>query len=239
MGGMMVIQQQVECDACVGLGKTCGVDAMTSKQEVLHLNVYPGCPENSIFVFAGMSNDSLKAPTGDIIFKIVYKNSKTYKVIEDSIDLELRNPIKISLHDSLVGFSRTLTHPRGHNIKIISQSPIKPGRYCLVGHGIHLQHTSYDKTGDMYFTIDVNYPGHINESGEKLGDILGQARVPNGTISSSEFPELPNAKMAEAAISTPRPYNNITSFLKRQNENATAHMRKSGSGEGGGGCAQS
>jgi len=237
--GPMVMQQQAECDVCGGLGKVCGVNATTSKQEVLHLDVYPGCPENAVFVFPGMTNESLKSPTGDLIFKIVYTASKTYKVIENTIDLELRTPIKITLYDSLAGFSRTITHPLGYPITIHSSTTVKPGRYCVEGCGIHLKHTAYDKKGDIYFTLDVEYPTKMDMTQMDLKAILAQESVPVHTISNNEFVTDTTIVAIRAPISHPRPYHNIESFVKHQNEKATSHMRQSGGGGGAGGCTQS
>jgi DnaJ-class molecular chaperone len=234
--GPMVMQQQAECDVCGGRGKVCGVDAMTSKQEVLNLDVYPGCPENAVFVFPGMTNESLNAPTGDLILKIVYTTSKTYKVIENTIDLELRDPMKITLYDSLVGFSRTITHPLGHKITIQSSTPLKPGRYCVEGCGIHLKHTAYDKHGDIYFTLDVEYPTKIDTTQMGLNTILKQSSIPTHVIPNNEFVANTTIDAMRVSISNPRPYHNIESFVKHQNEKATDHMRKSSDS---GGCTQS
>ena len=229
----MVVQQQAECSNCAGVGTICSPDAMKSKQEVVNLNIYPGCPENIVFVFPNMTNDTIdNRPSGSLIFKVVYEPSDTFSVIDNTIDIELKKPIRTNLFESLTGFTRTITHPMGHEIKIISKSPIKPGRYCLDGQGIEIKHPSYSSKGDLYFDLDVEYPKSVNLDGDGgLSTILNQ--TPSVSSSNSDT-------QVECMVSPPRPKHDISSFVAHQNDNATKGMRYNNSAAmGNGGCNQS
>jgi len=228
VGGGMFMQQQAVCSDCEGKGQMVPPTASTPKPEIINLEIYPGCPENIVFVFPGMTDERIGTPPGNLIFKIKYVDDATYRVIDNTHDLELKEPMKINLHESLVGFTKTLIHPDGTEIHVCSRLPVKPGRYCLAGRGIAIKHKSYNKIGDMYVVLEVDYPTKLKGTDGNLATILGQSAV-----------KLTPAQCADGygiQLTHPRPANDISQFVLHQTTEATKSIHPGGGGGSGGGC---
>tara|TARA_Y100000389_G_scaffold205088_1_gene262947 strand:+ start:691 stop:1812 length:1122 start_codon:yes stop_codon:yes gene_type:complete len=171
-GPGMITQQQRPCGTCNATGFMGSTDAYSRKKEIIQINIEPGTPEGVFYFYQGMTNEEPGKQPGNLIFKLTYAKDDKFKVIQNTLDLEIN--IDINLYEALHGFNRTIMHPIGNNITISSSSPVKPGKYCIQNEGI----TFKNMKGSLYVNVNVEFPKNISNK-TNLQDILGQTSKPD------------------------------------------------------------
>jgi DnaJ-class molecular chaperone len=164
----MLSQQQRTCAKCRGTGYSGSGDCTKRVKETIQVNIDKGCPEGILFIYPGMTNEEPGQPPGNLIFKIAYKPHDIFKVIPNTLDMEVK--LNINLYEALSGFERTFLHPSGHTILLKSSKPLKPSRYCVTSQGISMKHMS----GNLYVNLEVEFPKSIHNNKTSLQEILGQ-----------------------------------------------------------------
>ena len=147
-------------------------------------------------VLEGEADQSPDQAPGDIIFFLVEIEHGTFK----RAGADLLCPLKVSLVESLCGFSRVVVkHLDGRGIQLSLSQPngkvLRPGQVLKVaGEGMPFKKS--DTKGDLYLVVDVEFPedGWLKDDKavSKLQSILPKTAIPAieaETVDEVEFDE--------------------------------------------------
>ena len=118
---------------------------------------------NHEFIYKNQGNQNIGEEIGDFIIKIKYKKHKIFKLENKNLILKK----KISLCDSLCGFSFFVKHPNGDEIEINSTKIINSKDKIIINN------KGLDETGDLIIKFYILFPKKIDEKQKnKLRKIL-------------------------------------------------------------------
>lgn len=168
VGPGLVTQETVPCNTCSGRGsfyadkdkcKKCKGQRTIKQRKLLELYIPRGSREGEKIVLAGEADqDPDDEEPGDIVFELVEEDHKTFS----RAGADLHAVLEVSLSEALTGFHRVvLTHLDGRGILLNVQQPagkvLRPDQILKVpGEGMPIKKS--DAKGDLYLTVNVNFP---------------------------------------------------------------------------------
>ncbi|GAO45814.1 DnaJ domain-containing protein [Saitoella complicata NRRL Y-17804] len=157
---------QVECDQCDGEGKKipeahacrkCKGKKVVDEKKILEIHVERGMRDGERIVLPGLADEQPGRETGDVIFKLRQKEHPDFA----RLGSDLRTTLKITLAESLCGFSRvvlTTLDGRGLRFTHPAGKVLRPGEVIIVkGEGMPRGRRSDDK-GDLFLEVEVEFP---------------------------------------------------------------------------------
>jgi DnaJ-class molecular chaperone len=157
--GILKIHQKIPCDLCRGIGIMKCLCNKTENKKIF-VNIPPG-------IFPGMSGELSEnghylgnGNYNKIKFKILYKEDNEIFIRENN---NLKLNLKLSLTESLCGFSKEFIHPKLGKFKIENSKILKPGDTIIKsGYGTPF-YNDMNKFGDFICVIDVSYPEELTQ----------------------------------------------------------------------------
>ncbi|KAF2748832.1 DnaJ-domain-containing protein [Sporormia fimetaria CBS 119925] len=165
--GMPAMVTTVPCGTCSGSGelfkdkercKKCKGKKVVESKNVLELYIPRGARRGERIVLAGEADQLPDQEPGDIIFTLEEAQHDVF----DRAGSDLKAELKISLVEALTGFNRVvLTHLDGRGIQLNVKQPngkvLRPGQVLRIpGEGMPIKRS--DARGDLYLTVDVEFP---------------------------------------------------------------------------------
>ncbi|UVC53999.1 molecular chaperone DnaJ [Theileria orientalis] len=166
----MFIQHQMRDETCLGRGKgwkpNCQEcpDGPTHKEHIdVTVSIEPGIRNKQNIIMEGRGQERPGVKRGDLVFVITEKQHEVYK--RDGNDLHCK--VEISLKESLTSFKRDID-VFGELKFIISHKGVTPPGHIfkVEGKGMPIHNT--DKHGNLYVTINVQFPKKLTPEQEKL-----------------------------------------------------------------------
>lgn len=168
VGPGLVTQETIPCSTCNGRGsfyadkdkcKKCKGQRTVKQKKILELYIPRGSREGEKIVLAGEADqDPDDDEPGDIIFELVEEPHKTF----NRAGADLHADLDISLSEALTGFNRVVVlHLDGRGIQLNVQQPqgkvLRPDQILkITGEGMPIKRS--DARGDLYLTVNVNFP---------------------------------------------------------------------------------
>jgi len=164
-----VQQVQVKDDKCVSRGKEwrnpCKAcpNGMTEEEEILlTVDVKAGMADGDVITFEQVADEQAGHTPGDLIFRVVQERHPSFARQGD----DLHTTMGISLLDSLVGFRHFIRHVDDHQVWVEKDSVAYCGEVIkVVGEGMPKK--SGKGRGDMYLTLNIEFPTHFTEQQKK------------------------------------------------------------------------
>lgn len=166
--GRFQMMQQTVCDECPNM-------KLGTQEKILEVEIERGMKEGSEQKFHGEGEPHIDGDPGDLKVKI---RTLPHPVFERRGD-DLFTNATISLADALTGFSITLKHLDGHQVKISREKITWPGaKVRKSGEGMPNYENNHAK-GALYITFDVDFPkGEISaEDKEAIRKILSKYKT--------------------------------------------------------------
>jgi DnaJ-class molecular chaperone len=117
-----------------------------------------GCPDGMMFRFLGQGDELPGHPVSDLVITIQYGQSDDYDVGTNSLDVS--RVLRITLLESLLGFTHSWTHPDGSTMRCSMGTMCPPGMYVIPHAGIHYEKESM--YGHLYVQVEVTFPAMID-----------------------------------------------------------------------------
>lgn len=212
VGPGMLTQETVECSACNGQGsvfnpkdkcKKCkGTRTVESKSQ-LEIYIPRGAKEGDTIVLEGEADHIPGAQEpGDLIFHLQQLPHPTFQ----RAGADLSAKIEVTLAEALTGFHRiVIKHLDGRGIEL--QHPQKEGQILRPGQVLRIRgegmpHKRSDTKGDLYLTVDMQFPpdGFLLSDpklSEQLRTLLPPPPPPLQFDESDEVDFEPNASMED------------------------------------------
>lgn len=165
LGPGMMQQMQSVCKDCGGEGevcrdedkcKTCVGKKVTNESKILEVHVDKGMRHGEKIVFRGEGDQVPGVEAGDIVIIVDQKPHETFE--RQGIDLYVNK--KISLTESLCGFTMVLKHLDGRQLVVKN----KPGEVIVPGslkgiknEGMPIHRNPFEK-GNLFIKFDVEFP---------------------------------------------------------------------------------
>jgi len=197
--GPMVQQIQSQCRECGGEGETwsakdrcqdCKGKKVGREKEILEVHIDKGMTNGQKIPFRGMADEEPGIEAGDVI--IILREAE-HDIFQRKGN-ELVMKMKISLNESLTGFTRSITTLDKREIAITAV----PGEFVqhegvkvAAGEGMPIYRNPFEK-GNLVITFEVEYPAaewfSIAENREALAKLLPpkQEQVPADKVESME-----------------------------------------------------
>lgn len=189
VGGGMMMQEQIECPACAGMGKVfkdkdkckkCKGKRTVPEKKGLELYIPRGAMDGERIVLEGEADQVPDQQPGDIVFTIAEEKHETF----ERNGHDLMADCDITLQEALCGFSRVvLKHLDGRGIRITHEQGkvLKPGEILRIpGEGMPIKRS--DAKGDLYLQVSIIFPkdGFLNtpDAFAKLTAILPKPEPP-------------------------------------------------------------
>ncbi len=165
LGRGMMTQEMVVCSACKGIGqvyrekdrcKKCHGTCINEEKKVLEVYIPRGAKEDDKIVLEGEADEQPNMETGNIVFVLEEKEHEHFT----RAGPDLTAPLKISLAETLTGFSRVvLKHLDGRGIQISHPAGklLRPGQVLKIP-GEGMPHKKGEGKGDLYLVVDVEFP---------------------------------------------------------------------------------
>ncbi len=162
---------QVRDDSCTARGKSwlpncknCPKGPTESEEIQLTVDIQPGMSDGETIKFDGVADEAPGHVPGDLIFVI--------RQIPDSLFTrrgnDLHMTIRISLLEALVGFRKSYVHVDGHEFFIDKQDVTYCSEIVVVkGEGMPIRGNK-SKRGDLYATLEINFPRHFSPKQKEL-----------------------------------------------------------------------
>ncbi len=186
VGPGMLTQEAVVCSTCGGTGevfnpkdkcKKCKGNRTVESKTQLDIYIPRGAKEGDTIVLEGEADHVLGAQEpGDLHFHLQQLPHPTFERAGADLSAEL----KITLAEALTGFHRVLVkHLDGRGIEL--QHPKQEGQILRPGQvlripGEGMPHKKSDTKGDLYLTVDIDFPpdGFLQDSNalEQLRNLL-------------------------------------------------------------------
>ena len=198
IGPGMMRRETVLCDHCAGAGKVfkekdrckkCKGKRTVQEKKALEIYIPRGSMQRENIVLDGEADQFPDQIPGDIIFTLVEEPHDVFTRVGHDLSAEL----KITLAESLAGFSRTvIKHLDGRGIHLDRPRGkiLRPGD-CLKIEGEGMPVKRGEEKGDLYLIVDVEFPedGWLKDdaSYESLIKLLPP---PNAPIEAEEVDEV-------------------------------------------------
>lgn len=172
VGPGLVSQFHVDCETCLGTGKTlrtkdrckkCAGERVEEETKILEFEIAPGLKSGELVVLAGESDQYPGKKTGDVILTFHCDAHETFTRKGD----DLYTKYRITLVEALSGFSSVIAqHLDGRAILISTPKGkvIRPGDFLrLSGEGMPVKNRSRwsftgKKAGDLFVEINIEFP---------------------------------------------------------------------------------
>lgn len=209
VGPGMLTQETVECSACTGQGsvfnpkdkcKKCKGQRTVESKSQLEIYIPRGAKEGDTIV---IENEADHVPgaqePGDLIFHLQQLPHSTFQ----RAGADLLAKLEITLAEALTGFRRAVVkHLDGRGIEL--QHPkqegqiLRPGQVLRIS-GEGMPHKRSDTKGDLYLSVDIQFPadGFLKDSQalEQLRTLLPPPAPPLEADEADEVDYEPNASM--------------------------------------------
>eukprot|EP00992_Anisonema_acinus_P015331 TRINITY_DN9709_c0_g1_i1.p1 TRINITY_DN9709_c0_g1~~TRINITY_DN9709_c0_g1_i1.p1 ORF type:complete len:341 (+),score=96.69 TRINITY_DN9709_c0_g1_i1:50-1072(+) len=152
-----VMQQQVppNCDHQCGGGSKQVIKDHSQQLEVM---IEQGIPEGHKIVYDMEADEWPDRLPGDVIFKVVSAPHPMFSRKRD----DLRMTMEISLLESLVGFSKEITHLDGHIVEVKRSDVTQHGhKMSIKGEGMP-RHNVPSEKGNLIITFEVKFPTTVS-----------------------------------------------------------------------------
>ena len=171
LGPGMYSQSEVHCPDCNGSGKIiekknlckeCNGKKILTKNEKVEVMIPIGTPDDDKIVIKGKGNEHFEASPGDLIIVVKIKEHPIFRRIKNDLHIEK----KISLLESLIGFSFNLEHLNDQLITIDcpSSTPVSH-KQTLKVNNLGMPHKNSPMSmGDLYISFQVELPKTLSES---------------------------------------------------------------------------
>lgn len=155
----------MECETCDGKGKfyrdkdrckKCHGKCVQEEKKVLELYIPRGAKEGDRIVLEGEADEKPGEITGSIVFVLEEKEHEIFS----RAGADLTAPLKVTLAESLTGFTRViLKHLDGRGIQITHSRGklLRPGQVLKVA-GEGMPRKKSDARGDLFLVVDVEFP---------------------------------------------------------------------------------
>lgn len=165
-----VQQVQVADASCVARGKSWKNNCkncpkgMTETEDIqLTLDITPGMKHGDVIKFEQIADEAPGHTSGDLIFKIQQVHDEYFTRDGDNLSMGMR----ISLLESLVGFSKKFVHLDGHEVEVKKDDVT----YCteeviIKGEGMPIK--GKKKRGDLKITLYIDFPTKFTDKQKKL-----------------------------------------------------------------------
>ncbi|TDL25612.1 DnaJ-domain-containing protein [Rickenella mellea] len=166
LGGNQFGTSKTACMECEGSGmklrdkdrcKKCKGRKTVQEKKRQEIFIEKGMTDRQRIVLTGEGDQEPDMPTGDVVFVLKAQHHESFERSGN----DLLTTVKITLSESLLGFSRVLiTHLDGRGIRVTSPSNriIKPqDTMILRGEGMP-QYKHPDQKGNLYIVFDVEFP---------------------------------------------------------------------------------
>eukprot|EP00271_Cylindrocystis_brebissonii_P013142 TRINITY_DN32752_c0_g1_i1.p1 TRINITY_DN32752_c0_g1~~TRINITY_DN32752_c0_g1_i1.p1 ORF type:complete len:351 (+),score=66.29 TRINITY_DN32752_c0_g1_i1:317-1369(+) len=125
----------------------------------LTVEVEKGMRDGQEIVFYEEGEPVMEGDPGDLKFVIKTLPHKVFR--REGNDLHAS--VTISLVDSLVGFTKTITHLDGHQVSLGTQGVTKPGEVrTYKGEGMPIHETT--KAGSLHVTFSIDFPKSLTQA---------------------------------------------------------------------------
>lgn len=155
-----VQQFQTTCNHCHGTGKVygkkchvCGGKKVEPGETTISVTINKGMRDGEEIRFEGFGDERPDFETGDVVFKIhTIPDSRFTRQWND-----LQTTLHITLKESLIGFSKTITHVDGHEVKVERKGVTPYGDVIVIkNEGMPIRQR--DTYGNMKINIVVDFP---------------------------------------------------------------------------------
>jgi DnaJ-related protein SCJ1 len=166
LGPGFMQQVQQPCDVCGGKGKiikskckTCSGKKVVKGTKKLDVMVEMGMPDGHRIEFENAADEHPDHAAGHIVFTV---NTLAHpRFVRKGNDLHYTQ--SISLLESLVGFTHSITHLDGHTVPITSTKVTQHGDVQRISkEGMPIHNRSSDK-GDLFVTYEVVFPKTLTQ----------------------------------------------------------------------------
>lgn len=153
-----VLQRQMDnnCAECQDRFK------VIQKESAIVVDIEPGMKDGQKIVFYGEGDASAAKRAGDLIFAIHTAPHGTFERLKNRVDLKTR--MVLSLKESLVGFTRSITHLDGRVISFTSEEVLKPGDVRMISEEGMPHNENRDIRGDLYIEFAVQFPASLTSA---------------------------------------------------------------------------
>ncbi|KAF8451833.1 DnaJ C terminal domain-containing protein [Terfezia claveryi] len=165
VGRGLMTQDNVECGNCKTTGEVfkekekcrkCKGERVLEEKKVLEVYIPRGSKDGDKIILEGEADDQPNMETGNIVFVLQEKPHEIFT--RAAADLSAH--VSVTLSEALCGFSRvvlkhldgrgiSITHPRGKSLK--------QGQVLKIP-GEGMPYKKGDHRGDLYLTIDIEFP---------------------------------------------------------------------------------
>ncbi|KAF8421085.1 hypothetical protein EV426DRAFT_229127 [Tirmania nivea] len=165
VGRGLMTQDHVECGNCKATGKVfkekekcrkCKGERVLEEKKMLEVYIPRGSKDGDKIVLEGEADDQPNMETGSIVFVLQEKPHEIFT--RAAADLSAH--VSVTLSEALCGFSRVvLKHLDGRGISIMHPrgKSLKQGQVLKIS-GEGMPYKKSDHRGDLYLTIDVEFP---------------------------------------------------------------------------------
>jgi DnaJ homolog subfamily A member 2 len=211
VGPGMLTQETVECSACAGQGslfntkdkcKKCKGNRTVESKSQLEIYIPRGAKEGETIVLEGEADHVPGAQEpGDLIFHLKELPHSVFQ--RGGPDLTAK--VEITLAEALTGFHRVLLkHLDGRGIELLHPQQegqiLRPGQVLRIN-GEGMPHKRSDAKGDLYLTVDIQFPpdGFLKDptAPENLRILLPQPPPPIKVDEVDEVDYEPHASMED------------------------------------------
>ncbi|KAI9774762.1 MAG: hypothetical protein M1839_001629 [Geoglossum umbratile] len=193
VGNGLATPQLIPCNSCNGTGKLfkekdrcrkCKGDRVVEEKNFLEIYIPRGSKQGDQIVLSGEADQVPGQEPGDLVFVLSEIKHETFT----RVDSHLTAPLKITLAESLFGFSRVvLKHLDGRGIHMNHHRGhvLRPNQVLKVpGEGMPIKKS--EANGDLYLVVDVAFPDDGWLKGEndaiamnlKLQELLPKPKEP-------------------------------------------------------------
>ncbi len=141
-------------------------NTISTESEILEIKINPGMKDGTRFTFYN-KGDNYNGIGDNIIFELKQIDHNYYK--RENNDLILKNPIKISLLKSLIGFKTDIKSITNENIEINlnDQCPID-NNYIHIIKGKGMYSFKHKLTGDLKIQFNIVFPKNLTHHQKEL-----------------------------------------------------------------------
>lgn len=137
------------------------------EKETLYIDIQEGIDNNETIIIKNKGNITSDVNKGDI--RIIIKINNNTELKREGLNLFYHK--KLSLKESLCGFSFTINHLNGKEYLINNENTIISPNYKKVIEGLGMKRNS--RNGNLYIVFDIDFPrSFTKEQTKKLKEIL-------------------------------------------------------------------
>lgn len=158
-------QQRAErvCDSCPSID-------WQRDEDFLTVDIEAGVPSGFEIVLDGEADDIEDGQAGDVILtvKVLHDTSSSLRWERRGDDLHIR--MRISLRDSLLGFTRSIEHLDRHPVVVSRTGMLTPHSHVMKVPGEGMPRLHAPSRGDLLIHFEVDYPPSLTEKQRSLID---------------------------------------------------------------------